>query len=162
MSNAHECPSVEQLKRLALGQLPDPPAASLEQHLLECDVCAQQTAQLHQADTLMAAMKHAGQAHVERSPEEQAQLERLMSSLSGLHAEQVEATILSNPQGPREATREADEVARELSAAWRAPEGADELGRIGGYRILKVLGAGGMGWEACFWPKTCSFGGESP
>ena len=145
MSERNDCPSVEQLKELAVGRLPDPPAGSFEEHLLECDECARQTAQLHQADTLMAAMKHAGQVPVERSPEEQARLDRLMSSLSGLHAGQVEATILSNPQGPGGATSEADDVTRELSTVWRAPEGADELGRIGGYRILKMLGAGGMG-----------------
>ena len=142
MPEQHECPSVEQLKQLAVGRLPDPPAGSLEEHLLECEECAQQTAQLHQADTLLVAMKQAGQTQPERSPEEVARLERLMSSLSGLH---VEATILSNPQGPSVATRDAADVTRELSAAWRAPEDSDELGRIGGYRILKVLGAGGMG-----------------
>src|SRR5262249_45009948 len=36
---------------------------------------------------------------------------------------------------------EADEVLSYLAAA----EGPGELGRLGGYRILKVLGAGGMG-----------------
>ena len=86
MPNSHECPSVEQLKQLAVGQLPDPPAGSFEEHLLECDACAQQTAELHQADTLMAAMKQAGQTQAEQSPEEAARIERLMSSLSGLHA----------------------------------------------------------------------------
>ncbi len=97
MSNSQQCPSVEQLKQLAIGMLPDPPAARLEEHLLECDVCAQQTAQLQQADTLLAAMKQAGQAQAERSPDEVAQLERLMTSLSGLRGGQVEATVLSNP-----------------------------------------------------------------
>ena len=145
MSNSQQCPSVEQLKQLAVGLLPDPPAASLEEHLLGCDACAQQTAQLHHADTLLSAMKQAGQAHAERSPEELARLERLMSSLSGLRGVQVEATVLSNPPGSHEATSLTDEVTRELSAVWRAPESTDELGRIGGYRILKVLGAGGMG-----------------
>ncbi len=146
MSNAQKCPSVDQLQQLAVGRLPDPPAGSLEEHLLECDACAQQTAQLHQADTLMAAMKHAGQARVDRSPEEQVRLERLMSSLSGLHAGHVEATLLTPAPGPGEVlVNESDEVTRELSAAWRPAEEADEIGRIGNYRILKVLGAGGMG-----------------
>ena len=45
MSNTQKCPSVEQLKQLAVGLLPDPPAASLEEHLLECDACALQTSQ---------------------------------------------------------------------------------------------------------------------
>ena len=145
MPNFDECPSVEQLKQLAVGQLPDPPAESLEQHLLECDACAQQTAQLHQVDTLLSSMKGAEKTQPEMSAEEEARLERLMGSLSDLHAARVDATILSNPQSQGATSSESDDVTRELSAAWRAPEESDELGRLGGYRILKVLGAGGMG-----------------
>jgi formylglycine-generating enzyme required for sulfatase activity len=34
---------------------------------------------------------------------------------------------------------------RNVQSLLQAPEGPDELGRLGGYRILKVLGQGGMG-----------------
>ncbi len=85
MPGSHECPPVEQLLQLAIGQLPDPPATELEQHLLQCDECARQMALWHQADTLIAAMQQAGRGPVERSPAEQAQLEQLMSSLKKAH-----------------------------------------------------------------------------
>ena len=145
MPNTQSCPSVEQLKQLAVGLLPDPPAGSLEEHLLECDACVQQTAQFQQTDTLISAIKNAGLVHAEQSPDELARLERLMTSLSGLRGAPSDATILSNPLRSQAATNLADDVTRELSSVWRAPESDDELGRIGGYRILKLLGAGGMG-----------------
>ena len=57
MFNAHECPSVEQLQLLAQGQLPDPPASSVEQHVLDCDPCAQATLNLAANETLIGAMR---------------------------------------------------------------------------------------------------------
>ena len=89
MPGSHECPPVEQLMQLAIGQLPDPLATELEQHLLQCDECARQMAQLHQADALVAAMQQAGRGPVERSPAEQARLERLMSSLNKVHHQRL-------------------------------------------------------------------------
>lgn len=146
MSNAQECPPLEQLQLLAVGRLPDPPASLLEEHLLECSHCAEQTAQLHHADTLVSAIRQAGRAAPQRTPEEQARLERLMNSLSGLPSEHVETAQFSGPRGSAEkAWSESDDVARELSSAWRPAQAPDEIGRLGGYRILKTLGAGGMG-----------------
>ena len=104
MPNTQSCPSVEQLKQLAVGLLPDPPAGSLEEHLLECDACVQQTAQFQQTDTLISAIKNAGLVHAEQSPDELARLERLMTSLSGLRGTPSDATILSNPPTSQAAT----------------------------------------------------------
>ena len=59
MSNAHECPPVEQLQQLALGQLSNPPASSVEQHVLDCDPCAQATLNLAKDETLIGAMRGA-------------------------------------------------------------------------------------------------------
>ncbi len=144
--NSSECPSLDKLQLLALGKLSDPPAAAMEQHLLECDKCTQQTAELHQADTLVSAIRQAGRALPQRSAEEQGRLDRLMTTVSGLRAEQVDATQLSDLRGTDEfVASPCDDVIRELSVSWRPAQAADEIGRLGAYRILKVLGAGGMG-----------------
>ena len=51
-------------------------------------------------------------------------------------------TALSDTIAPR---GEADDAGRDRFDFLAPPEGPDELGRLGAYRVLKVLGAGGMG-----------------
>lgn len=149
MSARIECPSMEQLRELAVGRLPDPPAGALEEHLLVCDECAQKTAQLQQEDTLVSAMRGARSVVGGRSPEERARLDQLLSSLSGLRSGVVDRTSLSHLDethisGADAADDAEADLTQFLPALWPA-EAADELGRLGGFRLLKLLGHGGMG-----------------
>lgn len=146
MSGSRDCPPVEELRSLVLGKLPDPPASDLERHLLECDRCAQQTALVDETDPLIAALKGVRQSTSNFPQDTPAPVQKLMDSLSGLFAAQGEETQLSGPHDTQDLPVDLSQnVTRELSAAWRPAESADELGRIGHYRILKLLGAGGMG-----------------
>ncbi len=54
------CPDPRDLERLALGQLPEPEAAPLGQHILSCSRCAQRLQALQAADPLVALCREAG------------------------------------------------------------------------------------------------------
>ncbi len=156
MSNSRECPPVEQLQQLALGQLPDPPASSVEQHVLDCDPCALATLNLAKDETLIGAMRGAATnakpvgsepsaAGVTLDGDSAALSERvslLIQKLRDLptHASDADsATVLSGEAGS-EAMPEID-----WSSSFTPAEAADEIGRLNGFRILKLLGQGGMG-----------------
>ncbi len=75
-----------------------------------------------------------------------------MSSLSGLtksagsaESKAFEATMLSAADETSQTScGDFDEITGELMTAWRPAEAADEIGRLGGYRVLKALGVGGV------------------
>ena len=157
MSNSHECPPVEQLQQLALGQLPDPPASSVEQHVMDCDPCAQATLNLTANETLIGAMRGAAakaqpvgsepsaagvtlDGDSAALPERMGQLIQKLRDLPTLEqSDEHGATVLSGEAGS-DAMPDID-----WSSSFTPAEAPDEIGRLNGFRILKLLGQGGMG-----------------
>jgi len=110
------------------GVLPlsDDEAAQLEQHLRECGRCESLADVFPDNDTLIEALRTQADASEVQHP----LIQQLVARLSRLQAPGSEVTIgLSQSQ----------------DAALAPPLSPDEIGRLGGYRVLKVLGAGGMG-----------------
>jgi eukaryotic-like serine/threonine-protein kinase len=147
------CPPPEQFRELVLGRLGDEQVAVLEQHLRACARCAQTVEGLKVEDTLLSALRAGGPV---ASRAEQAVKAGLMAQVQALaSASAGEAATLPPAAGPQsvEATRASacPGGAPGSGAASRGydflspPQGPDELGRLGSYRVLKVLGAGGMG-----------------
>ena len=56
MTRMSSCPSAIELGGFLLGDLSEPEAEGMEQHLLECDACIQTLATLQAEDTLRAAL----------------------------------------------------------------------------------------------------------
>jgi serine/threonine protein kinase/pectin methylesterase-like acyl-CoA thioesterase len=141
MSDSADCPSPDQLHRALSGELPPDRIVAIEQHLLECGPCAQQT--LHSGDlqTYSQALRQSsqtGEAAVSKADAEQ--LVQLIERLREL-PHQPQATQFF---GGKEGSRNAD-LESELVSYLQPARAAEELGWLGTYRVLKLLGAGGMG-----------------
>jgi hypothetical protein len=119
------------------GSLPDKVAEPIEQHVLNCPRCIQIMAALRDNDTLVEALRARDSVkEVPQGPEVEdlvARMRDLTDSFSGTAA--TDATLLAGPPAA---------VLAEHSYL-SPPQAPDELGRLGPYRVLRVLGTGGMG-----------------
>jgi serine/threonine protein kinase/Leucine-rich repeat (LRR) protein len=127
------CPHLDTLRQLMLGQLPLPQSENLARHLEDCLHCIAAVRTLTTEDTLLETIR-AGNTKV--NAPERAAVQRLIDRLLQLGSSSaIDATATSS--GTSASSERYDFLA--------PPQGADELGRLGSYRILKVLGSGGMG-----------------
>jgi formylglycine-generating enzyme required for sulfatase activity len=151
------CPDRETLERLLSGRLGGPIAEQLEQHLLQCAACASVADTLTAGDDWTAAIR----ARREIAGEEEIiarVIDDCQSLGSRISADPSRETVSLGGRGadrPEDTPTEAGPVSASPGAAasvhqdeyyFLAPaEQPDEIGRLGGYRVLEVLGAGGMG-----------------
>jgi hypothetical protein len=122
------CPDGVVPRDLLLGRVSDADAERLEAHLAQCPRCLETVRTLRINDTLLDALRSA----TDIAPAVPAGTgEELIGRLCALHGQ---PTIAQAPSGEPE------------HYEFLAPaEGPDELGRLGPYRIRRVLGSGGMG-----------------
>lgn len=124
------CPSRHQLHDFTLGQVAEPFGLEVEEHLSHCSDCLATLDDLRPTDTLLEAV----QVH-----------ELSLLKLPSDHAiQQVIQQLKHITAG--ETNKDNRELA--LTQLWSMLPGGqrqNELARIGSYRILKVLGCGGMG-----------------
>jgi serine/threonine-protein kinase len=78
MTPAAACPDPRDLERLALGQLPEPVAEPLGQHVLNCSRCAERLQTFQAADPLVALLREAGSG---RLPTDQPTVNALVERL---------------------------------------------------------------------------------
>ncbi len=116
------CPDRETLKHLLLGDLPQPQLDDLRQHVVQCDRCAAVAERISGDDAFAEADPTSDGATGNEAPVAHASAcEQGVS----LHADTVK-----------------DDETIDFLAPPRRP---DEIGRLGNYRVLEVLGVGGMG-----------------
>ena len=128
-----DCPRPEELSEYLLGNVQEQRANQLEQHILGCAACEATTDNLHHvSDTLLETIRAAENARSSQSKDGNFQTPGTRS-VSG-----AETNLGSVPSGEQQRPQ--------AQFSFLAPsQAADEIGRLGSYRVLKVLGTGGMG-----------------
>jgi serine/threonine protein kinase len=136
MAKVSFCPSVEGLKQFARGTLEPESAEGIIAHLSKCRKCLSVLESMPIDDTLIEALLMQSSA---AGAGEKAEIEGLIGrlrKLAGAAAADPQATAAA-AAAPAAAGLRLDFLA--------PPQGAGEIGRLGGYRVLSVLGSGGMG-----------------
>jgi serine/threonine protein kinase len=130
------CPTPESLSAYVLGKLSDEEMQPVAEHAAGCKKCQSTlTAADCQSDPLLGHVRAARGAD-NAAPEPA--LSRLLQRAEALSGDSLtEETIATQPAE--------DGGFQEARAFLAPPQAADELGRLGPYRVLQELGAGGMG-----------------
>jgi serine/threonine protein kinase len=128
-----DCPERTRLRAYVLGQLPQEDAAALDAHFLGCTSCQSRLQTLDGQDPLTDAVRSA--ADLARKPLSEAE-ERVLR--------QMEVILQSQLAPPPPVL--GDQASEKLRGnGTTLPAGPEELGWLGPYRLLGVLGTGGMG-----------------
>jgi hypothetical protein len=131
MSGTLTCPTPEQLRLLSSGLLPSAEAADVERHVEGCAACAGRLVEELARDPLFATLREPATRSL--AVPEPPFVENLLAKLRAL----------TPPPAPGGGA--APDVGAEACGYLTPPEAPGEIGRLGGYRVLAVLGRGGMG-----------------
>ncbi|HZY84969.1 MAG TPA: protein kinase, partial [Gemmataceae bacterium] len=133
------CPDADLLQRALAGDLLSPEQSEgLARHLEACGECAVLLQEMPDEDRLLAVAR--GAALRPGGPSLTGPLAALMQRLKALSGGTTPAAGGTSGSGGNTPAPDAGPA-----TSLDPPQGPDELGRIGAYRVLKVLGAGGMG-----------------
>jgi hypothetical protein len=131
MPIADACPPAEMLEAFLLGRLAEPEREQLAGHVLHCPGCVARLHTLRAEDVLVGAMR-GGAESCEADSET-----RLIARLRARGPDGMAMRTVVDTGAP--------DIPIEVNGLLAPPETEGELGRLGGYRVLAVLGVGGMG-----------------
>jgi hypothetical protein len=131
MLDVSPCPASPDLQRFLLGQTDEGEGLAVEQHLEQCADCRQTLQSLDAADRLVEDARWVPGVSTDPPGDLVAEL---IGRLSGVYDSSLAAGETPASGGTEE-----------LHDFLAPPQAEGELGRLGPYRILRVLGAGDMG-----------------
>jgi serine/threonine protein kinase len=147
------CPTPAQLQKFAMGMADEAELDSLPSHIQDCEKCGAVLSRLNGSDALAEVLHKVPRvmaqlprgAVVERAIERACRL--VGSPRAGSRRDMAtDETSGFGPETSRNDAKSSPESLAELAAqVLSPPRQSDELGRLGPYRVLKLLDAGGMG-----------------
>ena len=140
MQPAAVCPGPAPLHELLQGKMAEADAARLEQHLVGCPSCLHLLAKLA-GEKEPALALHGQGATVARHP----LVGRLLDKARQAKPAAMPPALINTGPVSMTYTEPSLQPADEISHFLAPPQGPGEMGRLGGYRVLRVLGVGGMG-----------------
>lgn len=152
MSRGVSCPDPETLRHLASGQLPESQAVTLNEHIQQCSSCTQLLSSENGGSMVGHRHEVAGYNSAAVGPKPVLtvveQIQPFRPSPNSIIPNAVEGDSMA-PLPPANGADSSDPTVNLPSGSsfdfLSPPEKPDEIGRLGGYRILNVLGEGGMG-----------------
>jgi hypothetical protein len=140
------CPDAAFFERVANNTLSAAEIEEFAQHLEDCPACAERLGSAPASVQLVLGLRSAVYTPVPDSPNLQAlmaRLEKLAAPATPDHSGTPTADLGINYTPPPGGS--GGHLPDDLTSFLAPPQAPDELGRLGPYRVLKVLGAGGMG-----------------
>ena len=134
MAKVRRCPSSDELQRMVLGQLPDVKARRIQLHLERCPKCCSALDQCMASDAFLEALR-ASRRFAEPTKTMQVPIGCLRGALS-TWSQGYDRT--HSGQGGRPFSK------MEIESQLSPPQSPDEIGRLGDFRVLRVLGVGGF------------------
>ncbi len=122
------CPSENALKEFLEGKLDEPMLSAFSDHLIACPECQARAKTIPPFDTFLEPLRTNSafiQEIVNRTPVSLAAQAKSISGNASVATSETESAIVLELFGP--------------------PQSSEELGRLGEYRVLSLLGHGGMG-----------------
>jgi serine/threonine protein kinase len=141
---ADVCPDRSLLSSHLLGKVQGEAAEAIDRHLAECEACLNVAREVNAEDVFTSVMRSGKPSPVVKDAELAAALERakrLLARRDGAYSHETlgSQSTTDGDEPPKSADDEED------VSFLAPPELPDEIGRLGGYRVLQVLGVGGMG-----------------
>jgi urea transport system substrate-binding protein len=140
MVESPTCPTLPEIIAALSGTAPLEQVETLVRHFLTCSACMETLESLHLADSIVERLRS---AHARGDSTDRERLDSLIVALGrhawgSLSSDAVPDTVAN----PGRRARPADDGWRALLRPATSP---DELGWLGEYRVLRLLGCGGMG-----------------
>ena len=134
MSSASPCPNQDELRLFLMGRLAELDVESVETHVSECEDCVAVLSHLQAGDPFESAIREAAHRAKPADPDADRLVARIVGSMES-HSQSLSTTASAAASSPTD-----------LDLSWLSPpEADDELGRVGAFRVLRVIGQGGMG-----------------
>ncbi len=136
------CPDPQSLKNFLLGRVVGSNRDVLQEHLLHCDRCVAIAHSLPQTDELTELTRGANPIQNEDSDVIAALIDRIKLARFEAETVRVDETLPLIASGPQSLLTE---TSLQGLSFLKPPEQPDEIGRLGDYRVIQVIGSGGMG-----------------